>query len=508
MNWAVLVLSAVLFGVASNSVPPAARILADSAASMGGVAALKSITSVSYSAVGERDMVEQSERPGGPYFIDHFRETQFRDLVHRRVRIERTSEAYAGDQWWLQQPDAAPRITVINDDVAATQTPQGFQYAGASLIAKNDEQFAFAPERLLLTAISAGDAHNIPDMVLHGVRHHVVGFSWRGFPCRLYISAQTLLPWKIDFARPYPYQTFLSAWGDVQTSIIYDGWTLEPGGIVYPREWTFRRVGLPDMRMVITRLRFNQSTNDALLTVPAAIFQAHHTHLRRVDSLPLGYGAARPAYMLAHGIVQYPGTWNVEFVRQNDGVIVIEAPWSPKYTQRAFEAARRMFHARIKAVVTTSDSWPHIAGVRQAVADAVPIYALDLNGPILKRLLAAPHRMDPDDLQKHPRKADIHLISRATHLGDGTNRIVLIPYRTATAERQMMVYLPGQRLLYTSDLFAPDGHGSWFTPEYLHEMLSAVARERLYPRMIFGMHYGATSFQEVIDALNSAVHSS
>ncbi len=495
-----LVVIALVFlsGVAPSAEKNARSVLESSAKSMGGVAALQSIKSITYTAVGERDMVEQSERPSGPYFIDHFRERQTRDLVNHRVKIERTSEAYAADKWWLQEPDATPRVTVINDDVAAIEGKDGPQYGGGSLIAQNDEQFAFAPERLILTALSAPGLRLRRDVVLHGVPHHVITFRWREVPCTLYINAQSGLPWRLDFVRAYPSQTFLNVWGDVPTTIVYNAWTLEPGGIVYPREWTITRLGLPDTHTVIIRLAFNQKLDEPSLAVPPAMFQAHHGRLRRVDSIALGFGGSRSPYALARGIVQYPGGWNVAFVRQKDGVVLIEAPWSPNYTQRAIDAAQRMFNARVNAVVTTSDSWPHIAGVRQAVADRIPVYALDLNGPILRRLIAAPHRMDPDDLQKHPRHADLRLVSRPMQLGDGPNRLILVPYRTATAERQMMVYFPDHRLLYTSDLFAPDGDDSWFTPEYLHEALTAIAREHLSPTTVFGMHYGSTPFSQII----------
>src|ERR1700752_2147532 len=101
----------------------------------------------------------------------------------------------------------------------------------------------------------------------------------------------------------------------------------------------------------------------------------------------------------------------------------------------------------VKAVITTSDSWPHIAGVREAVAQGITVYALDLNAPILQRLLAAPHESRPDDFQRHPRAPHFVFVTNPTEVGTGENALAIYPYRTATAERQMMVYLPARRLL-------------------------------------------------------------
>ena len=131
----------------------------------------------------------------------------------------------------------------------------------------------------------------------------------------------------------------------------------------------------------------------------------------------------------------------------------------------------------MKGVITTSDSWPHIGGLREYAARGIPIYAPDLNKEVLDRLFTAPHTERPDTLQQHPRKAVMKYISARTTVGSGPNRVELIPYRSETGERQMLVYFPEYKLLYTSDLFAPDTATTWFTPEYLLELQQTIARE-------------------------------
>lgn len=178
---------------------------------------------------------------------------------------------------------------------------------------------------------------------------------------------------------------------------------------------------------------------------------------------------------------------------------MLEAPWSTGYTQRVLDAAVKRYGKPIIGVITTSDSWPHIAGVRQAVARGIPIYALDLNIPILRRLLSAPHHQAPDSLAMHPIAPKFHVISANVWVGTGAKRLEIVPYRTATGERQMMVYFPAQALLYTNDLFSGDGSDDWFTPQYLHEFIGAVQRQHLVVKTIFGMHYDPTPYQTVVD---------
>jgi hypothetical protein len=470
---------------------------------MGGADRLEKISAVSYTALGERQMVEQSERPTGPYFLGHVRVSEVRDLANHRTRIEATSQAYASDHWWIKDTPSHT-VAVINGQTSAIVGADGsFAYAGGYRVEENDDQFAFAPERVLLTAENSTDLQALPDVVLHGVRHHVVAFHYNGMPVRLYINADANLPWEVSYTHAYPWSTFLNPWGDVTTSITYTAWSLEPYGISYPREWTYQTLGLPDRQYFLVDLAINPKLDDAAMTVPKEM-RAAHPHPSDIDSYTIGYGGSGKPYELAPGITAVPGGWNIAFVRQRDGVVMIEAPWSVGYTSRAIDMARAMYGMPLKAVITTSDSWPHIAGVRQAVAEGIPVYALDLNRPILERLLSAPHSMRPDDLQRHPRKAHFAWVSAPTTVGDGPNRLTIYPYRTITGERQMMVYFPEHRLLYTSDLFSQaDSPDDWFTPQYLHEAIGAIDRYGLRPQTIFGMHYDAVPYQKIVDALKT-----
>ncbi len=473
-------------------------VIAKAMQAMGGGQRLQALTSISYTAVGERQMVEQSERPEGPYYLDHFTISEVRDISARETRIARTDEAYAADHWWSTEKPGRT-VTIVHRNGSAIETPHGLTFSGRYMVQDDQEQAAFAPERLLFTAEHAPDLRSLPDAVIHGVAHHVLAFHWHDASCLLSINAAANLPWQITYTRSYPYDTFLSPWGDTTTTITYNAWSLEKYGISYPREWTYTRLGLPDMQQFIVALQLNPAVDQKALALPAAMQTKMHGVVP-VNDQPLGtHGDGKP-HELAPGILEYPGAWNAAFVKQRDGVVMIEAPWSTGYTKRLLIAARAQYHLPVKAVITTSDSWPHIAGVRQAVAEGIPVYALDLNRPILERLLAAPHRLSPDDLALHPRVPHFTFVTTPVTIGHGQNKIVIYPYRTASAERQMMVYFPHQRLLYTSDFFAPnDRPTDWFTPEYLNEALGAIAGYGLTPTTLFGMHYDATPFKTVKD---------
>ncbi len=82
-----------------------------------------------------------------------------------------------------------------------------------------------------------------------------------------------------------------------------------------------------------------------------------------------------------------------------------------------------------KAVLSTSDSWPHVGGVRLAVAQGLPVYILDLNRPLLDKMMKAPHTLDPDQLENSKDSKDPHwkIVSEKEEVGSGENRMELYP---------------------------------------------------------------------------------
>src|ERR1700756_3665534 len=128
---------------------------------MGGRDRLTSIHAIDYTAVGERSMVEQSERPTGPFFIDHFKLHIVRDLDAKRERIESTDEAYAADHWWTTE-EASGRWIVVNGTTSANDTDGKWSYGGRNDVQDSEERQALSPERVLLTADAASDLHASP----------------------------------------------------------------------------------------------------------------------------------------------------------------------------------------------------------------------------------------------------------------------------------------------------------------------------------------------------------
>ena len=264
--------------------------------------------------------------------------------------------------------------------------------------------------------------------------------------------------------------------------------------------------GLPDQMLVIRKLQIDQALNEKDLTIPDDVRSQFPADAKPVDleQRPLG-DPGQPPKELAPGILLIPGTWNITLIRQDDGIVVLEAPISSGYSAQVIAEAHRRFPGQpIKAVITTSDSWPHLAGIREYVAAEIPICALDLNQPILARIIGSSHSTKPDALERSPRHPQFHLVHEKTVLGTGVNRIEIYPIRGETSERQMMVYFPQHHLLYGSDPFQRQEDSSFFYPQTVTELMDAVGREHLDVNQFFMMHIGPTPWTDLGKAVASA----
>lgn len=467
---------------------------------MGGEEKLRSLASVQIDGIGHTYFIEQSERPEGPWIVNYWQVTEARDYSNQRLRRITQNRNVQVPQW------TKGTTLIVSDGVAATQGGDNIFPGSATQAAEAEESLALSPERVLLTALDAKNIHTERDISLQGSAQHVVAFDWRDVTVRVYLDEQTAMPTAIELVRAYPGSIFWSVWGDVKTRIYLSLWTLETGGIRYPRQWDVERNGTSYQTFTVTSLTLNPKLSADLFAIPVEVSKAYAAGARRmINDLPLGLPNS-PAVEIAPEVVQIPGRWNVTLVRQADGVIVIEAPISSGYSDKVIAEAKRRFPGvPVKAVISTSDAWPHIGGVREYVARDIPVYALDLNRPILERLILSSHRSNPDALERMPRKKPrFQIVSSKTIIGSGPNRLELYPIRSETGERMIMILLPEYKLLYGSDLVQQQQDGSFFMPEYLVELMDATRRENLTVSGVFAMHTGVIPWADIEAAVAKA----
>lgn len=462
-------------------------------AAMGGRDKLASIHNVQLDVIGHTTLTEQSYRQA-PFISSYERDQLTLDFDKGRLL------QHARAVW----PESDPHQADIEQTLVATarggvyRAKEGDSPCGLSDLDDTRTALALGPERLLLSAAAATDLHYASGEWLRSTPHSVVEFTWNGQPVRVLINAFNHLP--DAFERTATFQDFWFAWGDVEQRVYYDNWKLLNGAVL-PTNRIEQRNGVLWQSMQILDASFNVTLDDKTFAMDAKVaaksaqskgWNREFSDKHRVE--------------LAPGIELYRGSWNATLIKQDDGVLVLEAPISPMYAQGVFAKARSEYPGvPIKGVFSTSDSWPHIAGVREAVAEGLPVYALDLNQPLLDKLVSAPHRLNPDRLQTAPKAAHWNSVAGKLEIGQGANRVVLYPLRGASTERQYMVYFPQQRLLYASDTLALNPDHSLYDPELMHEVVQAVEREHLQVDTVFAMHEGPTPWSEVSKLVKAAL---
>jgi hypothetical protein len=471
-----------------------AELLHNALAAMGGEQKIRDLKTIHMTMLGHRNFLEQSERPEGPYIVEYEEIDEWRDLEHGNWQ----QEVHSRDV--LEESS----LKMIVSNGAAAQKTGDKEFPGSDeLLQTANDTLAMAPERVLLNGLAAADLKRLPDLKLQDVPHQCVQFTSKGIPVRVFLNAETHLPTAVEWVSAYPYGIFWSIWGDVNTRVYYSLWWLQ-NGMHYPLQLDVFRNNLPDRSATIRKIEFNAAVPPETFSISPAVRNAFAAHTRvTADDRALG-STSRPVQEPAPGIVIIPGAWNTTIVRQQDGLIVLEAPISSGYSAKVIaEAERRFPGIPVKAVITTSDAWPHIGGVREYVARKIPVYAVARTVPLLQRFLDTPRTILPDALARSPRKPLFHAVNEKVAIGSGPNRIEIYPIRGETSERQMMVYFPEHKLLYGSDVFQKTPDGKYFYPQTISEVAAAVEREHLAVERFFMMHMGITLWQEAQDTLRN-----
>jgi len=470
-------------------------VLTKAIAAMGGEAVLTGVRSVSTEAMGHQWALEQSERPEGPWLSTYLQRSEVRDLAGNRRMSSLQRRDWSFPSW------SPPVATIVANGVAARRSGDRWFGGSPADVREWEQSLALGPERLLLTARAAKDVRVLPDEVHQGVNQRVLGFTFGGQAHRLLLNVWTSLPTMLEVIRDD------HMWGDVTERRWFSFWTMHAGGVVYPRQTTTEWNGLPFSDWTAHEVKINVALDETMFQIPeepGKQFATLATRPTGMNSLSLDESKVMA---VNDWITQVPGGFNIGFVRQPDGLVVFEATTTSTYSASVLALAEKRYPGvPVKAVVTTSDAWPHLSGIREYVAKGIPIYALDLNVPILSRLIAAPRTIAPDTLARTPQAPKFVPVSARTTIGTGETRIELIPVRGEMGERMMLAWFPGAKLLYSSDLIqrgrAP---GTFFMPMMLAEVAAAAERENLgVIERVFGMHLPPTPWAEVTAAVAAA----
>ena len=313
---------------------------------MGGRERLQQIKSVRLHFIGHTLLMEQSFRQA-PFITSYERGQTTLDLLNQRALASSTIT------WPEADPNQAEIETtqVVGPEGGVTRSKDRDSPCGLSTIDEARQALVLGPARLLLTASEAPDLRFAAPETLRSTPHSVLAFTWQKTSVRVILNPFNHLPDAVETTRVF--HDFWYFWGDVQQRIYFDNWKLT-AGLVFPTNFVEERNGNVWRSRQALNVEFNVPFDDKTFAMDAKVAKqsaASHGWNRQFH--------ADKSTALAPGVDLFEGAWNSTIVKQSDGIVILEAPISSSYTQGVIEEARKRYpETPVKAVLSTSDSWP------------------------------------------------------------------------------------------------------------------------------------------------------
>ncbi len=442
---------------------------------------ISAIKNIQLSGYGHRNLLEQSERYQGPYIpaqITFKLSLDFEDTVGL---FEQKEKMYTFQ--------SNTRYVMDGEKIAMKMRGKTFACPQDQLIM---DDLHLNPLRMVQKALYSQTLKSVSDTIVQNSVHHRVQFLWKSFPVRISINSNTDLPTMVEIQKPYS-DNYLEVWGDIKKVILYSFWDVFDNGVKYPRQKDIYFNGNLWESTLITDLKYNQPIGIDSLRIPSETKNDIANISKKNRMIIQKMMDAKKE--IAPGIWLIPGFCNTTFMQQNDQITIIESPNTSLNMEMIFDQAALLFpKGTIKQIVTTSDAWLHLGGIRASVNRAT-VLALKENKEIIETLLKANHATVTDAWQTNVKKKSvIKYIDKRTGIGNGVNRMELIPYRTESGEHMMMVYFPEYKLVYASDLLQP---GNW-QREYSLEVIKTIKREKIVVENIYAMHMEPISYAELL----------
>lgn len=458
--------------------------------SMGGQERWDKVNYIRSRHIGHKYWLEQSENPNGPFITSYEVVEELRSVKKSKLwRKESTRQ--------FQSKEATDTEVILHGErglmkFGKRSFPMPYQLQSGYM-----EWLRYAPERLIFDA-QKSKVRLEEDQTLDGTLHYVLSYTKDQLKHQLFINKHTLALTQAQIESFLPYDLFNYPWGEFTTTIKYSLHWLYQGGFRYPAQWDVYKLGKHFRSSTIVDIDFTPEVTAETFAIPTDLPPVPPPVLVNKMSLNL-----QGLIKVAENVHTFPGMWYVGHIEQQDGILVIEGPISSGYNEQHLSYLKEQFpNKRVKAVISTSDAWPHLGGIRAFAAKKIPIYTHRLNETIIRQVLEADHSPLPDTYENSRSQPVLRLVHEPLTLEDSKAPVRVIPVNGEGGERMIALYLPVQKVLYASDLVQYNGRSKrFFSPQYLSEIKKLVDQYQLEVETVFAMHTSPLPWQEVLNAL-------
>jgi len=482
-----------------NSQQQAREVLGHCITAIGGIDRLRGIQTISYQSFAHVFVRSIDVSPSLPGMVAYLRYDV--TLQPQRHAISEKIESWSTES--LDQSTALVKAT--SEGGYLEQADKKRPLDGDTFYAVVDN-LASEPISALLAAVDSPelslrrDADGIDEISFHQTIY--------GQPVKttLGIGRTASLEW-IETEHSYAHSLFNSSWGTVAKRHVLSGWYIDPSGVHLPKKWKTVTNGLDESQQSMVNVKLNPSSSDSVFDIPSEFKGTYAAVLNTSpDDLAKANHGEGQTLDVAAGVVMLPGkesAYNSLIVKQEKGIVIVEGPYSNANSQYVIEYARKIFPSiPIEALITTNQLWFHVAGLAAYANAHVPIYALDSNADLVRRIIASQTKD-----QTGTSAPQLREVRDTIEIGKGTNRMLLVPFRGEFSARTMGVYFPELKLLYCSDIYLPQAWAGPYWTEQLAEIRDVIEREHLDVQRVSGVSMPPKDWKELSAAIPPAVAS-
>lgn len=438
---------------------------------------------------GHKHWIEQSENYDGPFITSYEDITEVyalkEDLLHQEMSIKQFQfpqpveskiiiNGYKGDMIYGERKYPVPRS--YRDEIMGLVN--------------------YDPYILMLKAAQEDSLNLERNVKVNKQIYNALSFTNNNMVHKLYFDIDNNYLRQASIETVLPYENFFSPFGNFYTEIKYSLYNYYHNGLRYPCQWDIYRLDKKWRSITIDKIEFKEVVDKKKFSAQSAIPNQPKVTDQKA-SFQLLDNPEKGLYILK-------GQWFVHLIEQSNGIVVIESPISSSYSKSIVDYIKTKFPDKpIKALIVASDAYPHVAGIREYIANSVPIYTHRDNQELLNSIAFSDFKANPDTQYSVHKRPNYFFVDEKVTIQDKKFPVSIFPINGTAGGKMLMIYNDKSKWLYTADLIQKLPTGSFFMPQYLTEVLDAINRNGLKVKNASAMHKLYFEWSEVIDYLTS-----